>query len=134
MSRDGIDFTGIGAKHVTVKPAADIVALVNTAGTAASAEGLAVTITGNGEAGLGAAGDPLFGKTIKYEDSEAMTVQYAGFAEFNGVSGALPTAGTDFVAVVDGQGAVKASAGAIGKSQIVSVGTNATGPVVVLIG
>lgn len=133
MSRDGIDFTGIGAKHVTVKPAADIVALV-TAGTAASAEGLAVTITGNGEAGLGAAGDPLFGKTIKYEDSEAMTVQYAGFAEFNGVSGALPTAGTDFVAVVDGQGAVKASAGAIGKSQIVSVGTNATGPVVVLIG
>lgn len=133
MSRDGIDFTGIGAKHVTVKPAADIVALV-TAGTAASAEGLAVTITGNGEAGLGAAGDPLFGKTIKYEDSEAMTVQYAGFAEFNGVSGALPTAGTDFVAVVDGEGAVMASSGATGKSQIVSVGSEVTGPVVVLIG
>jgi hypothetical protein len=133
MSRDGIDFTGIGAKHVTVKPAADIVALV-TAGTAASAEGLAVTITGNGEAGLGAAGDPLFGKTIKYEDSEAMTVQYAGFAEFNGVSGALPTAGTDFVAVVDGEGAVMASTGATGKSQIVSVGSEVTGPVVVLIG
>ena len=133
MSRNGIDFTGIGAKHVTVKPAADIVALV-TAGTAASAEGLAVTITGNGEAGLGAAGDPLFGKTIKYEDSEAMTVQYAGFAEFNGVSGSLPTAGTDFVAVVNGQGAVMASSGATGKSQIVSVGTAATGPVVVLIG
>lgn len=131
--RGGIDFTGVGAKNATVKPNADVVALV-TAGTAASAEGLAVTITGSGEAGLGAAGDPLFGKTIKYEDSEAMTVQYAGFAEFNGVSGSLPTAGTDFVAVVDGAGAVTVSTGATGKSQIVSVGETATGPVVVLIG
>jgi len=132
MSRGGIDFTGIGAKNVTVKPNADVVALV-TAGTAASAEGLAVTVTDDGEAGLGAAGDPLFGKTIKYEDAEAMTVQYAGFAEFTGVSGSLPTAGTDFVAVVNGLGAVMASTGATGKSQIVSVGSAVTGPIVVLI-
>ncbi len=124
---------GIGAKNVTVKANADVKAVVS-AGKADDVVGLAVTITGNEEAGLGAAGDPLFGQIVHYEGDGHMTVQYAGFAEFNGVSGALPTAGTDFVAVVDGKGAVQASAGATGPSKIVSVGTAATGPVVVLIG
>jgi len=133
MSRGGISFLGIGAQNVTVKSNADVKAVV-AAGTADDVVGLAVTVTGSEEAGLGAAGAPLFGQVLKYEDDGHMTVQYAGFAELNGVSGSLPTAGTDFVAVVDGKGAVMASAGAIGKSQIVSVGSEVTGPVVVLLG
>lgn len=133
MSRGGIEFRGIGAQNVTVKANADVKAVV-AAGTADDVVGLAVTVTGSEEAGLGAAGAPLFGQILKYEADGHMTVQYAGFAEFNGVSGSLPTAGTDFVAVVDGNGAVLTSTGATGKSQIVSVGSEATGPVVVLLG
>jgi len=133
MSRGGISFEGIGTENVTVKADADVKALV-TAGDADDVVGLAVTITGNDEAGLGAAGAPIFGYIDKYEDDDCMSVRYRGFAEFNGVSGSLPTAGTDFVAVVDGNGAVMASTGATGKSQIVSVGSEVTGPIVVLLG
>ena len=134
MSRGGISFWALGAQNVTVKANDDVKAVV-AAGTADDVVGLAVTITGSEEAGLGAAGAlPLFGQIAHYEADGYMTVQHAGFAEFNGVSGSLPTAGTDFVAVVDGQGAVMASSGATGKSQIVSVGSEATGPVVVLLG
>ena len=131
--RGGLSFRSIGAQNVTVKANADVKAVV-AAGSADDVVGLAVTVTGSEEAGLGAAGAPLFGQIAHYESDGHMTVQYAGFAEFNGVSGSLPTAGTDFVAVVDGKGAVMASTGATGKSQIVSVGSEATGPVVVLLG
>jgi hypothetical protein len=133
MARGGISFLGIGAQNVTVKTNSDIKNIV-ASGNADDVVGLAVTITGNGEAGLGAAGDPLFGQIVHYENDGYMTVQYAGFAEFNGVSGSLPTAGTDFVVVVDGEGAVMASSGATGPSKVISVGEAATGPVVVLIG
>lgn len=133
MARGGISFLGIGAQNVTVKANDDVKAIV-AAGTADDAVGLAVTVTGNEEAGLGVAGDPLFGQIVHYEGDGHMTVQYAGFAEFNGVSGSLPTAGTDFVVVVDGEGAVMASTGATGPAKVVNVGTEVTGPVVVLIG
>jgi len=133
MARGGISFLGIGAQNVTVKANDDVKAVV-AAGTADDVVGLAVTVTGNEEAGLGAAGAPLFGQIVHYEGDGYMTVQYAGYAEFNGVSGSLPTAGTDFVVVVDGNGGVMASTGATGPSKVISVGEAATGPVVVLIG
>jgi hypothetical protein len=130
MSRSGLSFLGIDAKHVTVKPHSGIVSAV-AAANAAAVEGKAVTITGNGEAGYGSAGDALFGKITKYEDSAAMTVQYGGFAELTGISAALPTAG-DYV-VVDGSGAVSASATAT-NARVISVSDDAvTGPVVVLL-
>lgn len=132
MARGGLSFS-LGGPNATFKANADVKAIV-TAKTADDVVGLAVTVTGNEEAGLGAAGDPLLGQIVHYETDGHMTVQYAGFAEFNGVSGALPTAGTDFVVVVDGQGAVTTSTGATGPSKVVNVGAEATGPVVVLIG
>jgi len=132
MARGGISFLGIGAQNATMKACDDVKSVVASNG-ADAVKGLAVTVTGNGEAGLGSKGDPLFGVIRKYEEDGHVTVQFAGFAEVNGVSGSLPTAGTDFFAVVNGDGAIRASAS--GKSgKIVSVSDDATGPIVVLLG
>jgi hypothetical protein len=64
----------------------------------------AVTYTGNGQMGLGDAGDPLDGIIDRYESDGYMGVQTEGYKTAPGISGYLPTAG-DFVCV-DGAGAV----------------------------
>jgi hypothetical protein len=118
MARGGLDWEGIGARYVTYKANAALVSTVAASGVAA-VEGKAVTITGNGEVGFGSAGQPLLGKVDKYESDGYVTVQDAGYAELPGVSGSLPTAGN--YVVVNGQGAVVASAGATGPARAVSV-------------
>lgn len=118
MARGGVDFEGIGARYTTYKASTSLKSIVAASGVAA-VEGKAVTITGNGEVGFGSAGDPLLGKVDKYESDGYVTVQDAGYAEFPGVSGSLPTAGN--YVVVNGQGAVVASAGATGPAKAVSV-------------
>ena len=82
MSRDDIKFDGIGAKYATYKTHASITA---------DDEGHAVTLTADGTVGLGSSGDPLIGKLLKYDDDGYGSVQYAGYAVFDGVSGSLPS-------------------------------------------
>ncbi len=138
LRRERFDFEGIHADASTWKADATLVSAVNAAGgptTAAGravAEGKAVTITGNMTAGFGAAGNPLLGKVETYHYDHSMTVQDVGYTEMPGVSGNLPTAGNYLV--VNGNGAVMPSAGATGPARAVNVGTDATGPVMVLIG
>jgi hypothetical protein len=132
MSRGGLDFEGLGERFVTKQADTALKAIALASGFA-YVEGKAVAVTGNGLVGFGAAGNPLYGRIDKYEDDDYLTVQYGGYAILSGVSGSLPVAGTDFVPVVDGAGAVMASAGAAGKSMIVSVDDTAN-TVVVLIG
>lgn len=129
--RGGLDWEGIDAVYATFQ-ADGSVSSVALASGAAAVEGKAVTITGNGIAGFGTAGKPVLGQIDKYESDGYMTVQTGGYASMPGVSGSLPTAG-DFL-VVDGSGAVKPSAGAVGPARAISVGSAATGPVMVLIG
>jgi hypothetical protein len=135
--RDRFDLNGVHAGASTWKANAALKAAVLAAGGPKStagiavAEGKAVTITGNYEAGFGNAGDPILGIIEKYHTDDSMTVQDRGYAEFIGVSGALPQAG-DFL-VVDGNGAVMSSAGATGPARAVNVGSDTTGPVLVLI-
>lgn len=95
MSRDDVAFTNIGAKYATYKTHVSITA---------DDEGHAVTLTADGTVGLGSSGDPLIGKLLKYEDDGYGSVQYAGYATFDGVSGSLPDE-KDAVAV-DGSGNV----------------------------
>jgi hypothetical protein len=124
LSRGGVDFEGIGARYSTYKANDGLVSAVLNAmgwendGTSAVV-GKAVTITGDEEAGFGNAGDPLLGKVLQYESDGYLSVQDAGYTEFDGVSGNLPTAG-DYV-VVDGNGAVMPSEGATGPAKAVSV-------------
>lgn len=124
MARGGVDFEGIGFRSSTWKAADALVSAVVAArawendGRSAAVD-KAVAITGNGEAGLGNAGDPLLGRVHQYEFDGCMDVQDGGYTEFDGVSGSLPTAG-DYV-VVDGNGAVMPSAGATGPAKAVSV-------------
>ena len=61
----------------------------------------------------------MLGEINQYEFDGYVTVQDAGYTEFDGVSGNLPNAG-DYL-VVDGKGAVKASTGATGPAKAVSV-------------
>ncbi|MBA1335836.1 MAG: hypothetical protein HPY66_1654 [Firmicutes bacterium] len=130
MSRSGHSHQGNGVQFDTFDAHSGIVSAVASGG-AASVKGKAVTITGNDEYGYGSAGDPLRGVILHYEDEDCMTVQYRGYAELDGVSGALPTAGNYLV--VDGAGAVSATATAT-NAYAVSVGSDsATGPVIVLI-
>jgi len=122
--RGGLDFEGIGYRASTYKANAALVSAVASARAwendgRSAAVGKAVTITGDGEAGLGSDGDPLLGKINQYEFDGYMTVQDAGYTEFDGVSGNLPDVG-DYL-VVDGSGAVKASTGATGPAKAVSV-------------
>lgn len=134
MARGGLDFEGIGERFVTHEADAGLKAVVLVSGVA-YVEGKAVVVTGNGIVGFGAAGNPLYGKIEKYEDDDYLSVQVEGYATFPGVSSSMPTAGTNYVPVVNGSGAVMASAGATGKGMIVSVDATASvNTVVVLIG
>lgn len=129
MARGGLDFVGIDFSAVTMKANTAMVSMATISGVAA-VEGKAVTITANGEVGFGVNGNKLFGRVDKYESDGYVTVQHRGYAELPGVSGSLPVAG-DFL-VVDGAGAVKASAGAVGPAKAVSVDST-TNKVIVLI-
>ena len=131
MSRGGLSFRGV--KDPAIYADSSIKDIVS-AGSVDDVIGLAVTITDNETVGLGAAGNPIYGQIVQYETDGCVTVKTGEHAYFNGVSGSLPTPGTDFFAVVDGKGAVMASAGAVGGKAIVSVGSEVTGPVVVLLG
>ena len=105
MSRGGIDFEGIAAKFATVQAAGSISAIALVSGAAyVEVSACAVTVTGNGQMGLGSAGDPLRGIIDHYEGDGNMTVQIAGFRTAPGISGSLPSA-NDFVCV-DGAGAI----------------------------
>jgi hypothetical protein len=122
--RGGLDFEGIGYRASTYKANAALVSAVASARAwendgRSAVIGKAVTITGDGEVGFGSEGDPLLGKINQYEFDGYVTVQDAGYTEFDGVSGSLPDAG-DYL-VVDGNGAVKASTGATGPAKAVSV-------------
>lgn len=131
MTRD-IGFEGVGALRVTVKAAGSVSAIALASG-AAAVETMAVTVTGNGEMGLGTAGDPLRGIIDHYEDDGYMDVQVKGFKEgVPGISGALPAA-NDFLCV-NGAGAVsKVASGNNGPAYAVSVDDTAN-TVVVFIG
>lgn len=136
MSRGGVDFEGIGVRTVTWKAAGDVVSAVADAMSwendgRSAVVGRSVTITGDSEAGFGNAGDPLLGRIDVYEFDGYMTVQDSGYAEFPGVSGNLPSPGD--IVVVDGNGAVMPSAGAVGNSRAVSVNSEEN-TVMVLIG
>lgn len=131
MARGGVGYEGIAAVYASYQADGSVSSVMLASGVAA-VEGKAVAIAGNGIAGFGSAGDSLLGRIDKYENDNYMTVQTGGYTSMPGVSGSLPTAG-DFL-VVDGNGAVQASTGAVGPAKTVSVGTAATGPVVVIIG
>jgi len=136
--RERFDLEGIHANASTWKADAALISAVlaaggpNTSDGRAVAEGKAVVITGNMTAGFGDAGGRLLGKVETYHSDDSMTVQDVGYTAMPGVSGNLPTAGD--IVVVNGSGAVMASTGATGKSVVANVGTDATGPVMVLIG
>jgi hypothetical protein len=105
MSRRVSDLEGIAARYATFQAAGSISAVALVSGAAyVLASMSAVTLTGNGQMGLGDAGDPLDGIIEKYENDGYMNVQVGGYKTAPGVSGALPTAG-DFVCV-DGAGLV----------------------------
>lgn len=137
LRRERFDFEGIHANASTWKADAALISAVAAAGGAntaegrAVAEGKAVTITGNMTAGFGSDGDPILGKVETYHSDDVMTVQDVGYTEMPGVPGSLPTAGNFLV--VNGAGAVKASAGATGPARAVSVDST-TNTVMVLIG
>ena len=131
MARGGLDYEGIGALFATFKAGNNLKAAYAASGLA-GVEGMAVTLSDYETVDFGSAGDALLGKVDKYEKDGYATVQVRGFTSFTGVSGALPNYGN--VVVVDGNGAVKASSGATGPSKAISVGSEATGPVMVFIG
>lgn len=126
MGRKEVDFEGIRFGATTYKAHTGLVSAVAAAqgwqndGRSAVLD-KAVTITGNGEAGFGSAGDPLLGRVEQYEFDGLLSVQDSGYTELPGVSGSLPSAG-DYV-VVDGSGAVMPSSGATGPARAVSVDT-----------
>lgn len=95
MARGDVEFIGIGERFVTYKTHASI--------TAADV-GKAVTLVANATVGLGSSGDPVAGKLIVYEADGMASVQDGGYAEFDGVSGSLPT--YNDIVVVNGSGKV----------------------------
>jgi hypothetical protein len=111
--RGGYDFEGIGLRTSTWKANSALVSAVADAKAwgddgRGAAVGKAVTITGDGEAGLGSNGNPLLGKIHQYEFDGTVTVQDGGYTVMPGVSGSLPDAG-NYVAV-NGSGAVVSAA------------------------
>jgi len=114
-----VEFEGIGALRATFKAHGSVSAIALASGVAA-VENLAVTATGDGEMGLGEAGDPLRGIIEKYEDDNFMTVQVKGFKEgVPGISGALPSVNDPLA--VDGNGAVSKIASMNSPAYAVSV-------------
>ncbi len=124
MARGGVDYEGIGFRSSAWK-ASDALKAAVVAAQAWQNDGRsavldkAVTITGDSEVGFGNAGDPLLGRLHQYEFDGYVTVQDSGYTELPGVSGNLPTPGA--YVVVDGNGAVIPSVGAIGPARAVSV-------------
>lgn len=131
MARGGLDYEGIGALRAPFKADAGLKAAYAASGLV-GVEGMAVALTEKGTCGFGNAGDALLGKLEKYEPDGYATVQIKGFTEFAGVSGSLPNYGN--ILVVNGSGAVKASAGATGTAKAIDIGSEVTGPVMVFIG
>lgn len=130
--RGGLDFEGIAAVYATFQADGSVSSVALASGVAA-VEGKAVTVTGNGIAGFGAAGKPVLGRIDKYESDGYITVQTGGYTKMPGVSGSLPTA-NNFL-VVNGSGAVTASVGAVGPARAISVDATAgVNSVMVLIG
>ena len=139
MTRGGIDHEGLGANYITIEADATLKATVLAAGGATTADGKAaavgkaVTRTDNKTAGFGSAGDPLLGRVDVYDNDGMMTVQDKGYTGFTGVSGNLPT--YNEIVVVDGNGAIMASSGAVGSARCdYTLTTSATGPVMVDLG
>ena len=132
IGRGGLDFEGIRYGAVTCKASADLISAWNNGAGRSAVIGKAVTLKGNGIVGFGDVGDPLFGKINQYEHDNHVTVQDAGYTEFEGVSGSLPSAG-NFVAVNGAGKVVAVSAGAGSNSKAVSV-DSANHKVMVLIG
>ncbi len=95
--RGGVDFIGIGVNYATFK----------ASGLTVDNEGAAVTMVSNDTVGLGTADQPLVGKVLKYENDDIVSVQYAGFAEFDIDTTNPPSVGGSVV--VDGTGKVKAA-------------------------
>ncbi len=131
IGRGGLDFEGIRYGAVTCKASSDLISAWNNGTGRSSVIGKAVTLKGNGIVGFGDVGDPLFGKINQYEHDHHVTVQDAGYTEFEGVFGKLPT--TYGACVVVSNGAVMASTGAVGTSKVVSVDST-NQKVMVLIG
>jgi hypothetical protein len=131
IGRGGLDFEGIRYGAVTCKASADLISAWNSGAGRSSVIDKAVTLKGNGIVGFGDVGDPLFGKINQYEHDNHVTVQDAGYTEFEGVSGSLPT--TYGACVVVSNGAVMTSTGAVGVSKVVSVDST-NQKVMVLIG
>jgi len=137
IGRGGLDYEGIGYRAATYKADAALVSAVKNAmdwenDGRSAVIGKAVTITGDSEVGFGTTGKPLIGKINQYEFDGYVTVQDAGYTEFEGVSGSLPSAG-NFVAVNGAGKVVAVSAGAGSNSKAVSV-DSANHKVMVLIG
>lgn len=137
IGRGGLDFEGIGYRAATYKADAALVSAVTNARAwendgRGAVIGKAVTITDDGEVGFGSTGNPLLGKINQYAFDGHVTVQDAGYTEFEGVSGSLPTAG-DFVAVNGAGKVVTVSAGEGSNSKAINVDT-ANQKVMVLIG
>jgi len=131
LALGGLDWEGIGANYATFQADSALADIVAASGVAA-VKGKAVAITGSGGVvGFGNYGDPLLGRIDKYEYDGYVGVQYQGFAWFPGVSGSLPAPGA--AVVVNGSGAVVASAGAGGPARAISVDSVAN-RVMVLIG
>jgi len=105
LARGGISFDGIGAHYTTYALAtADTIVEAN--------EGKAVTITDNGEAGYGDAGDVLLGAISKVDGDGYGSIQDAGYMELEYAScTALPALGAPVV--VNGAGLVSQSTTAI---------------------
>ena len=120
MARGGIDFYGIGAQYATYEADTALKSSVAASGVG-FAEGKAVVLTGSKKVSLGSSGNQLHGLVLKYENDDMLSVQFRGYAYFDGVSGSLPTAGTHRIAVVNGSGAVLASTSAVGRNEIVGV-------------
>lgn len=142
MARGGISHDGIGKLIVTYEADDTLKAAVLAAGGSKTADGKAVAekkavtrVTGDYKAGFGSAGDPLLGIVETYDGDDMMSVVVRGYELAAGVSGSLPNVGD--ILVVDGNGAVTASAGAVGTARadaVFATATDGTGPVMVFIG
>lgn len=104
--RGGYDFEGIGLRTSTWKADTSLVSAVADAREwendgRGAVVGKAVTITGDSEVGFDTSDGILLGKVLQYEFDKTVTVQDAGYTEFEGVSGSLPDPGS-FVAVSAG--------------------------------
>lgn len=127
MARGGVSFDGIGAHYTTFK-------LKATDALTQSDEEKAVTITGNGEAGLGSSGDVFLGVLTRVEADNYGSIQDAGYVEVGYTSGQAAPALKSCV-VVTGAGLVSQTSAALAGRQNMVVSQDTTNrKVVVLLG